>query len=179
MKRERSNYNPYPSKPPPTRTFANISSPDKEIEFSESYVMNRSFNNGSPEKFQMKKRVKHKRYQERSLKNKRMMLRKKPKIVMIERTDYSEAYKTPDNYFIRDSKFGKIYCCPEPKMNLTHVNQDPTLGGERYRKLIPPAPLFNFNTFFNKTPRSTNYHRVIPWDDKKRLCLWCYSRCLF
>lgn len=156
-------YNPYPSKPPKTKI---ISPQKKNVQFSESFVMNRSFNTGSPEKIEMKKKFTTKRYKKKSLRQKRDKAYKinKPSLEI----DYSEAYRNPDHYFVRNSKFGKVYCCPEPKVNLTHINQDLTLGGAKYRPRIPSAPFFSFNDSFNQTPVSTLYCRIIPWDDVEK-----------
>lgn len=162
MRKKSASYNPYPTKGPKTKTIDR----DKEIEFSESYVINRTINTGSPEKFEMKKRIKTKAYRRRVKKRPPKKIRGS-ELLMIKEVDYAEAYKVPENYFVQKSKFGRVYCCPYPKMNLTHVNQDPTLGGERYQELLPGAPFLEFNQKLKSTPQSTLYHRVIPWDNKQ------------
>lgn len=87
---------------------------------------------------------------------------------MIEMIDYGDAYRTPDSYYVRDSRWGKVYGCPPPKHNLLHVNEDPTLGGTSYKTPSPPGMCSGFNTSCKRTPMSSNYTRVIPWDHKNK-----------
>ena len=85
----------------------------------------------------------------------------------ISRIDYGDAYLTPDNYYVKDSRWGKVYSVRKPKHNLMHVNGDPTLGGTTFNAPSPPGPCCSFNEACAKTPLSTYYTRIIPWDAKK------------
>lgn len=55
---------------------------------------------------------------------------------------------------------------PPPKNNLTHINRDMSLGGEMFRP--SKAPLSKFAKATKWTPQSRTFHRVIPWDNKKK-----------
>lgn len=85
----------------------------------------------------------------------------------IKRIDYGDAYLTPDNYYVKDSRWGKVYSCRKPKHNLAHINGDPTLGGTTFSAPSPAGPCCGFNQACKKTPMSTYYTRVIPWDSKR------------
>lgn len=106
----------------------------------------------------------------RSLKKVRKTRRKKAmrKMEAIEMIDYGDAYRTPDSYYVRDSRHGKVYTCPPPKHNLMHVNEDPTLGGTTFKTPSPPGMCNSFNRSCKRTPISSYYTRIIPWDHKNK-----------
>lgn len=62
----------------------------------------------------------------------------------------------------------KVYIVPPPKNNLQHITSEemyPVLGG--YTHTLPDpisAPLSRYNTALAKTPKSTSYNRIIPFD---------------
>lgn len=81
---------------------------------------------------------------------------------LLNDTYYEEDYLYPpaDN--------GAIAQIPPPKDTHYHVNEDPSLGGETWRVPAPRAPMSDFTTHCIKTPGSTDYERIIPWDHKKK-----------
>ena len=79
--------------------------------------------------------------------------------------DYTESYRRPSHYYIKDSPHGKVYSCPPPKHNLTHVNMDYSLGGERFRRPLELLPCIPFVEACKLTPVSDMYTRIIPWDN--------------
>jgi hypothetical protein len=81
--------------------------------------------------------------------------------------DYGDAYRTPDTYYVRDSRWGKVFACPKPKNNLMHVNEDPTLGGTTFTP-SKGGICSTFNKATSRTPMSSYYTRVIPWDHKDK-----------
>lgn len=89
-------------------------------------------------------------------------------IEMLEMIDYGDAYNPPESYYVREGNFGKVYRCPKPKQNLTHVNEDWTLGGVRWSPPQLAAPFNPFNFACKNTPVSSYYNRVIPWDHRRK-----------
>lgn len=87
---------------------------------------------------------------------------------MIEMIDYGDAYNPPEAYYVKEGNFGKVYSCPKPKQNLSHINEDSTLGGTNWTPPGLSAPMCPFNTACANTPISSYYNRVIPWDHKRK-----------
>lgn len=77
-------------------------------------------------------------------------------------TYYEDDYLLPPAY---DDEIAQI---PPPKDTHYHVNEDPSLGGETWRVSRPRAPLSDFTANCIRTPGSTDYERIIPWDHKKK-----------
>ena len=169
----RNGYNPYLGVPPRSRQLR--SRPNRlnlkrvpragrrQPSSKRSITSTRTLNHGSPEKKTLSESIVD--FRERHSKRRR---KAKKTITTLHQIDYGDAYKPPSFYYLQDSKHGKIYTCPGPKRNLTHFNEDPTLGGECFR---PGGPTFGGSTF-NKdtrdTPHSDMYKRVIPWDHKEK-----------
>jgi len=63
---------------------------------------------------------------------------------------------------------GAIAQVPPPKDTHYHVNEDPSLGGRTWRVPRPTGPCSDFSKACIKTPGSSSYNRVIPWDHKKK-----------
>ena len=89
--------------------------------------------------------------------------------------DYRDCYRQPSEYFVKNSAFGKVYRVNKPKNNFIVCNNDPTLGGQQFQTPCGSSgsKMFSiisseFDRACAKTPRSTYYKRIIPWDDKKK-----------
>lgn len=154
--RASANYTPYKAAPPRSRSVKDRSrSPARYNKVTKSSKKSR------------KRMTSMKSNKIRKIKKKRK-LRSQRKMDAINMIDYGDAYRTPDSYYVRDSNHGKVYSCPPPKHNLLHVNEDPTLGGTTYKTPAPPGTWSTFNTAAKKTPISSNFNRVIPWDHKNK-----------
>lgn len=81
---------------------------------------------------------------------------------LLDNTYYEEDYLVPPS---NNSSIAQI---PPPKETHYHVNEDPSLGGETWRAPKPRAPLSDFTTNVLRTPASSEYERIIPWDHKKK-----------
>lgn len=150
--RRSGNYTPYKTAPPKSRVVngTRSRSPARYSKVKKSKGRSRS------SKTTVKKVTKKRR------------LRAMKKIEAIEMIDYGDAYRTPDSYYVRDSRYGRVYGCPPPKHNLLHVNEDPTLGGTCFKSPSPAGELSLFNSSCKRTPMSSHYNRVIPWDHKRK-----------
>ena len=86
--------------------------------------------------------------------------------------DYMMVDNSPDyfeeDYLIPPRNNGEIAQVPPPKDNLFHWNEDPTLGAKTWRIPVPNVPLSDFGAACAKTPRSSDFERIIPWDHKGR-----------
>jgi len=153
MRRSRaSSYTPYKTAPPKSRLVRG-----SRRRSPSAYKQTRLRTSKSPKGRKFKK----------TRTTKRKKVRGERTIEAINMIDYGDAYRTPDTYYVRDSRWGKVYSCPKPKNNLLHVNEDPTLGGSSYK---PSAGgiCSTFNKATKRTPMSSYYTRVIPWDHKDK-----------
>lgn len=155
--RASANYTPYKTAPPRSRVVN-----DRSRSPGRYNKVTRSSSRKSRKRMSTKKEMKVRKI------TKKRKLRSQRKMEAINMIDYGDAYRTPDTYYVRDSRAGKVYSCPPPKHNLLHVNEDPTLGGTTYKKPAPPGIWSSFNTATKKTPISSNFTRVIPWDHKNK-----------
>jgi heme/copper-type cytochrome/quinol oxidase subunit 4 len=90
--------------------------------------------------------------------------------------NYKDRSLPPSHYFVKKGHYGKIYRVNKPKNNFIVVNRDPSLGGTKFTSPVGiglasngNCGLFgsNFDNSCSKTPRSTYYQRIVPWDDEK------------
>lgn len=155
-----SNYTPYKDAPPasrvinrPRRSVVSTRSPRRSTVVEETTTRSRS-----PRTLKTRKIRTSGSRARRATRN----------IETIDMIDYGDAYNTPDAYYVKEGNYGKVYRCPKPKQNLSHINEDQTLGGVQWYPPSLAAPYSTFNAACKRTPQSSYHTRVIPWDHKRK-----------